>query len=165
MSFLSKIRGAFGSGDEPSRWNASFAPAPFRPASFAKPSWRATRRPGAGSGVQIDAAAVLSPAINPVAETLLAAETEAADEASICPPSGRPRRRSDAMGRSSRLAVAALGRNPQLRRPVLNWDYDLQVLHFLAAAGPDAGVAAHIFWLTAASRITSRSATTSRPAR
>jgi hypothetical protein len=33
-----------------------------------------------------------------------------------------------------------------------NWDYDLQVLHFLAQQPDlDAGVAAHIFWLTAAS--------------
>jgi hypothetical protein len=33
-----------------------------------------------------------------------------------------------------------------------NWDYDLRVLHFLAQQPDlDAGVAAHIFWITAAS--------------
>jgi hypothetical protein len=81
MTFLSKIRGVFGGGDdhlnsyeEPVR-SRTFSASQFREEELA----RAAEARARSEANQIDAAQVLSPAINPVAESLMAEESVATD--------------------------------------------------------------------------------------
>ena len=154
MSFLAKIRGVFGSsGDEPEPIDEpvrarSFSASQFREAELARDAEARAR----AEAVQIDAAAVLSPAINPIAENLMPAEAEA-EESSSAAPVDEPARAVNPMPWEE--AVGWLSqRSSETRNFVAqywNWDHDLRVLHFLAQQPDlDAGVAAHIFWLTAA---------------
>ena len=158
MSFLDKIRGMLGNSepqdefDAPVR-NRTFSATQFREAELA----RAAEARARAEEKQIDPVEVLSPAINPVAETLMAAE--AAPESSALeipaegpaaappPPAANPMAWDEAVGWLSQ-------RSAETRNFVgtyWNWDYDLRVLHFLAQQPDlDAGVAAHIFWITAA---------------
>lgn len=154
MSFLGKIRGIFGGGSAPepmevSERNRTFSASQFREAELA----RAADARAQAEAVQIDAAAVLSPAINPVAETLMAAEPESADSVQAAPvaepdPAADPMPWDEAVGWLSQRSAETRNFVGQY----WNWDHDLRVLHFLAQQPDlDAGVAAHIFWLTAAS--------------
>lgn len=157
MSFLGKIRGMFGSGDrqdaadaaeEPVR-NRTFSASQFRDAELA----RAAEARARVEAKQIDAAEVLSPAINPIAETLMAEEQISAEEAPAelavaSPPAADPMPWEEAVGWLSQHSAETRNFVGQY----WNWDYDLRVLHFLAQQPDlDAGVAAHIFWITAAS--------------
>ena len=95
---------------------------------------------------------MLSPAVNPVAETLMAAESTD-HEPALAPIIAAPI--ADAEPMSWEEAVGWLSQRSAETRNFVgqywNWDYDLRVLHFLAQQPElDAGVAAHIFWLTAA---------------
>ena len=156
MSFLGKNRGMFGraddqvSDDQPVR-NRTFSATQFRDEEVA----RAAEARARAEEVQIDAAQVLSPAVNPIAETLMAeeepepeAETEPVTTAPPPPPAADPLPWDEAVGWLSQ-------RSAETRNFVgtyWNWDHDLRVLHFLAQQPDlDAGVAAHIFWITAAS--------------
>lgn len=160
MTFLSKIRGMIGSGGQPDPWDEpvrarTFSATQFREAEVA----RAAEARARVEAVQIDAAAVLSPAINPVAETLMASEAaEIAEEpAELAMEPAAPS--APALPVDPLPWDEAVGwlsqRSAETRNFVgqyWNWDYDLRVLHFLAQQPDlDAGVAAHIFWITAAS--------------
>ena len=153
MNYFGKLRGAFGVPREqapvemPVR-NRTFSASQFRDAELAREAEIRAR----AEAVQIDATAVLSPAIAPVAETLMAAVSEPA-ETVLTAAIAQPLPAVDAMPWDE--AVGWLSqRSPETRNFVgqyWNWDYDLRVLHFLAQQPDlDAGVAAHIFWLTAA---------------
>lgn len=157
MSFLGKIRGMFGSSDqqdaadaaeEPVR-NRTFSASQFRDAELA----RAAETRARAEAKQIDVAEVLSPAINPIAETLMAEEQIPAEEAPAelaapSPPAADPMPWEEAVGWLSQHSAETRNFVGQY----WNWDYDLRVLHFLAQQPDlDAGVAAHIFWITAAS--------------
>lgn len=155
MSFLGKIRGVFGgNGGEPEPMDApvrtrTFSATEFREAELARDAEARAR----AQEVQIDAAAVLSPAINPIAENLMSAEAEA-EESPPAAPVADPVLTADPMHWEE--AVGWLAQHSAETRNFVgtywNWDYDLRVLHFLAQQPDlDAGVAAHIFWLTAAS--------------
>ncbi len=193
MSFLGKIRGMMGRvddqvpGDQPAR-NRTFSATQFRDGELARAAAARSRTQEA----QIDAAQVLSPAINPVAETLMTADyeapevvdpapappaPEAVDPAPVplapdavdpapAPPAPEAVEPAPAPPTPPTSPVAdpmpwdeAVGwlsqRSAETRNFVgtyWNWDYDLRVLHFLAQQPDlDAGVAAHIFWITAAS--------------
>lgn len=80
MTFLGKIRGMFGGdaeaapSEEPLR-NRTFSASQFRDAELARAADARQRSEAA----KIDAAEVLSPAVNPVAETLMAADQEMAE--------------------------------------------------------------------------------------
>ena len=81
MTFLSKIRGVFGGGhepqesfDEPVR-SRTFSASQFREEELA----RAAETTARAEAKQIDAAQVLSPAVNPVAEALMADEPTATE--------------------------------------------------------------------------------------
>lgn len=159
MSFLGKIRGMLGSGEQPDAFEApartrTFSATQFREAELARVAEARAR----AEEKQTDPAQVLSPAINPVAETLMAAEAsdaempadEVAAPAPAAPaptPPANPMTWDEAVGWLSQ-------RSAETRNFVgtyWNWDYDLRVLHFLAQQPDlDAGVAAHIFWITAA---------------
>ena len=163
MSFLSKIFGKNGDVDaaagEPPR-NRTFSATQYREQELA----RAAEARARFEEAQTDAAQVLSPAVNPVAETLMAevaelppSEDVEAVEAEVtstpaptppAPPSADPMAWDEAVGWLSQ-------RSAETRNFVgtyWNWDHDLRVLHFLAQQPDlDAGVAAHIFWITAAS--------------
>lgn len=154
MSFLAKIRGMLGSGEQPETFeesvrNRTFSATQFREAELARAAEARARL----EEKQIDAAEVLSPAINPVAESLMAAAEEQAETpsqevaAAPPPPPANPMAWDEAVGWLSQ-------RSAETRNFVgtyWNWDYDLRVLHFLAQQPDlDAGVAAHIFWITAA---------------
>ncbi len=155
MSFLGKIRGVFGgNGGEPEPMDApvrtrTFSASEFREAELARDAEARAR----AQEVQIDAAAVLSPAINPIAENLMASEAEVEDSLPTEPvaapaPAADPMPWDEAVGWLSQRSAEARNFVGQY----WNWDYDLRVLHFLAQQPDlDAGVAAHIFWLTAAS--------------
>jgi len=154
MTFLGKIRGMFGGGDQPAPTeepvrSRSFSASQFREAELA----RAAEAGARSKAVQIDAAEVLSPAINPIAETLMAAEPELAEPAVASPvappvPAVEPMAWDEAAGWLSQRSAETRNFVGQY----WNWDYDLRVLHFLAQQPDlDAGVGAHIFWLTAAS--------------
>lgn len=152
MGFLDKFRSMLGgtdqaTDDQPAR-TRSFSATQFREEELA----RAAEARARAQEVQIDAAQVLSPAINPVAETLMVEEAEPVDEldpppAAAPPPAANPMPWDEAVGWLSQ-------RSAETRNFVgtyWNWDYDLRVLHFLAQQPDlDAGVAAHIFWITAA---------------
>jgi hypothetical protein len=154
MMFLGKIRGMLGGSDEPAPIsepvrNRTFSASQFRDAELA----RAAEASARAETMQINAAEVLSPAINPIAETLMAAESQPAELDSIAPeaPVAPP---ADTMAWDE--AVGWLSQRSAETRNFVgqywNWDYDLRVLHFLAQQPDlDAGVAAHIFWITAAS--------------
>lgn len=158
MSFLGKIRGMFGNhaetelyDDEPIR-TRTFSATQYREEELA----RAAESRARAEAVQIDAAAVLSPAINPVAETLMSAEAEMAepDLAEPTAEAAAPTLPVEPMPWDE--AVGWLSQHSAETRNFVgqywNWDYDLRVLHFLAQQPDlDAGVAAHIFWITAAS--------------
>lgn len=154
MTFLSKIFGRSRGGDdsahdeEPVR-NRTFSASQFRDAELA----RAAESRARSEAMQINAAEVLSPAVNPIADTLMAAEPDLVEPVTAAPvtppmPVIEPMPWDEAVGWLSQ-------RSPETRNFVgqyWNWDYDLRVLHFLAQQPDlDAGVAAHIFWLTAAS--------------
>jgi hypothetical protein len=162
MTFLSKIRGVFGGGedheeplDEPVR-TRTFSATQYREEELVRDAESRAR----AETTQIDAAQVLSPAVNPVAETLMAAEaeatetgteteTEAETEAEPTPaaPAHDPMPWEEAAGWLSQRSAETRNFVGQY----WNWDYDLRVLHFLAQQPDlDAGVAAHIFWTTAA---------------
>jgi hypothetical protein len=157
MSILSKLFGkSVGDdqpGDQPVR-NRTFSATQYREAELA----RAAESRARTQETQIDAAQVLSPAINPIAEALMAEENEAVEhfeQAEVIepapvaapPPPANPMPWDEAVGWLSQ-------RSAETRNFVgtyWNWDYDLRVLHFLAQQPDlDAGVAAHIFWITAA---------------
>lgn len=150
MGFLSKI---FGKADdqpssEISARTRSFSAAQFREDELA----RAAEARARAQEVQIDAAQVLSPAINPIAEAVMAEEAEAAEIIEPAPPAP-PAPALDPMPWDE--AVGWLSQRSAETRNFVgtywNWDYDLRVLHFLAQQPDlDAGVAAHIFWITAA---------------
>lgn len=152
MSFLGKIRGMFGSADgqvdsaQPVR-SRTFSATQFRDEELA----RAAETRARAEEVRIDAAEVLSPAINPVAETLMAEQVEPEADpppAAPPPPAADPMPWDEAVGWLSQRSAET--RN--LVGTYWNWDHDLRVLHFLAQQPDlDAGVAAHIFWITAAS--------------
>ena len=153
MNYFGKLRGAFGGPREqeaveaPAR-NRTFSASQFREAELARDAAARART----EALQIDAASVLSPAIAPIAEAIIAAEGEAAEPFPMTPATS-PAPAADAMPWDE--AVGWLSqRSPETRNFVgqyWNWEYDLRVLHFLAQQPDlDAGVAAHIFWLTAA---------------
>jgi hypothetical protein len=168
MSFLNKILGRNGNasdqgaGELPLR-NRTFSATQFREEELA----RAAEARARVEGAQIDAAQVLSPAVNPVAETLMAEEAEspipvevetAEDTVDLAPALAAPPvavpAAADPMPWDE--AVGWLSQRSAETRNFVgtywNWDYDLRVLHFLAQQPDlDAGVAAHIFWITAAS--------------
>jgi hypothetical protein len=154
MMFLGKIRGMLGGGDEPApisepTRNRTFSASQFRDAELA----RAAEAIARAEALQINAAEVLSPAINPVAETLMAAEPES-DEPALTPPETSAVAPAETMAWDE--AVGWLSQRSAETRNFVgqywNWDYDLRVVHFLAQQPDlDAGVAAHIFWITAAS--------------
>ncbi|HEY0627783.1 MAG TPA: hypothetical protein VGD23_00480 [Sphingomicrobium sp.] len=156
MSFLGKIRGMFGSADDqlvsdqPVR-SRTFSATQFREEELA----RAAEARARAEEVQIDAAQVLSPAVNPVAETLMAEDAQPEVESEVEPaPVSAPPPAADPMPWDE--AVGWLSQRSAETRNFVgtywNWDYDLRVLHFLAQQPDlDAGVAAHIFWITAAS--------------
>lgn len=157
MSFLGKIRGMFGSADDqlvseqPAR-SRTFSATQFREEELA----RAAEARSRAEEVQIDAAQVLSPAVNPIAETLMAeeAQPEVEPEAEPAPVVAPPPLAADPMPWDE--AVGWLSQRSAETRNFVgtywNWDHDLRVLHFLAQQPDlDAGVAAHIFWITAAS--------------
>jgi len=154
MTFLGKIRSMFGSGDEPVQAadepvrSRTFSASQFRDAELA----RAAEARARADAVQIKAAEVLSPAINPIAESLMAAEPLA--EPALVSPAAPPAPAVEPMPWDE--AVGWLSQRSAETRNFVgqywNWDYDLRVLHFLAQQPDlDAGVAAHIFWITAAS--------------
>ncbi|HEU0310841.1 MAG TPA: hypothetical protein VFR36_06460 [Sphingomicrobium sp.] len=193
MSFLGKIRGMFGgdaephSSDAPLR-NRTFSATQFRDAELA----RAAEARERSESAKIDAAEVLSPAINPVAETLMADDSElpepevpepqvldpAAPEPEAPEPEELEPEAVEPVAAESEVdkmepapavepvvsaadpmpweeAVGWLSQRSAETRNFVgqywNWDHDLRVLHFLAQQPDlDAGVAAHIFWLTAA---------------
>lgn len=162
MSFLAKIFGKAddqSASDQPVR-NRSFSATQFREDEQARVAEARARAQEA----QIDAAQVLSPTVNPIAEAVMAEESEAAEAleaveaaeaaevvevapAAAPPPAADPMPWDEAVGWLSQ-------RSAETRNFVgtyWNWDYDLRVLHFLAQQPDlDAGVAAHIFWITAA---------------
>jgi hypothetical protein len=154
MMFLGKIRGILGGGEQPETpseplRNRTFSASQFRDAELA----RAAEAIARAEAMQIDPAEVLSPAINPVAETLMAAEADSADpmpaepEPVLVPPA-ETMAWDEAVGWLSQRSAETRNFVGQY----WNWDYDLRVLHFLAQQPDlDAGVAAHIFWITAAS--------------
>jgi hypothetical protein len=163
MSFLGKIFGRIGdtdgraSGEMPLR-NRTFSATQFREAELA----RAAEARARAEEVQIDAAQVLSPAVNPVAESLMAEEVESpvSEETELAevtvepapavapPPAADPMPWDEAVGWLSQRSAET----QNLVGTYWNWDHDLRVLHFLAQQPDlDAGVAAHIFWITAAS--------------
>jgi hypothetical protein len=155
MMFLGKIRGMLGGSGEPAPIseplprNRTFSASQFRDAEMARAAEASART----EAMQINAAEVLSPAINPVAETLMAADPESADplpavpEPTVVPPA-QTMAWDEAVGWLSQRSVETRNFVGQY----WNWDYDLKVLHFLAQQPDlDAGVAAHIFWITAAS--------------
>lgn len=155
MSFLGKIRGMFGNDDqqdvfeEPVR-NRTFSATQFREEELARSAEARARTEEA----RIDAAEVLSPAVNPIAETLMAEEESLAEDvpaeeafAPPHPPAVEPMAWDEAVGWLSQRSAETRNFVGQY----WNWDYDLRVLHFLAQQPDlDAGVAAHIFWITAA---------------
>ena len=163
MGFLDKFRGKPSgdgeqeTGEEPVR-TRTFSATQFREAELA----RAAETRARAEEKQIDAAEVLSPAVNPVAESLMAAEQDAADEPVEAPEAPQPLEApaapqpvaADPMPWDEAAGWLAQ-RSAETRNFVgqyWNWDYDLRVLHFLAQQPDlDAGVAAHIFWITAAS--------------
>jgi len=154
MSFFSKIFGKRGGGDDPVQGeepvrSRTFSASQFRDAELE----RAAETRARTEAVQINAAEVLSPAINPIAETLMAAKPDLAEPA-LASPVAPPPPAVDAMPWDE--AVGWLSQRSAETRNFVgqywNWDYDLRVLHFIAHQPDlDAGVAAHIFWLTAAS--------------
>lgn len=154
MMFLGKIRGMLGGGEKPApisepMRNRTFSASQFRDAELA----RAAEASARAETMQINAAEVLSPAINPVAETLMAAEPQLSEPAST-PPETSSAPAAEMMAWDE--AVGWLSQRSADTRNFVgqywNWDYDLRVLHFLAQQPDlDAGVAAHIFWTTAAS--------------
>ena len=153
MNYFGKLRGAFGGPREPDpvvvpARNRTFSASQFREAELARDA-EARTRIEAG---QIDAASVLSPAIAPIAEAIIAAEGAAAQPIPMTPATP-PAPAADAMPWDE--AVGWLSQRSSETRNFVgqywNWEYDLRVLHFLAQQPDlDAGVAAHIFWLTAA---------------
>ncbi len=154
MSFFSKIFGKSGGDDHPAESEEpvrtrTFSASQFRDAELA----RAAESRARFEAVQINAAEVLSPAINPIAETLMAAEPELVEPVTA-EPIAPPAPVVEAMPWDE--AVGWLSQRSAETRNFVgqywNWDYDLRVLHFLAQQPDlDAGVGAHIFWLTAAS--------------
>jgi hypothetical protein len=174
MSFFSKIFGGASRTEQPEEpvRNRTFSATQFRDEELARAAESRARVEAARS----NAAEVLSPAINPVAETLMANEPENAEhepegadlvpeaaaepvEAAADPvepaaaavpatPAAAPMAWDEAVGWLSQRSAES--RN--FVGTYWNWDHDLRVLHFLAQQPDlDAGVAAHIFWLTAAS--------------
>lgn len=153
MNYFGKLRGAFSTPREeapvetPVR-NRTFSASQFREAELARESETRAR----AEALQIDASAVLSHALAPVAETLMVAEDGAAAPvltAAIEPaaPLAEPMPWEEAVGWLSQRSTETRNFVGQY----WNWDYDLRVLHFLAQQPDlDAGVGAHIFWLTAA---------------
>ncbi|HVF37229.1 MAG TPA: hypothetical protein VNA29_04740 [Sphingomicrobium sp.] len=153
MTFLSKISGVFSrrgaiiSDEAPAR-SRTFSASLYREAEVARQADARER----AEAVQINAAAVLSPALNPVAEILMAQDSGLAEPVLAAPitgpaPAADPIAWDEAVGWLSQRSAAA--RN--FVGTYWNWDHDLRVLHFLAQQPDlDAGVAAHIFWLTAA---------------
>ena len=218
MTFLSKIRGVLGGGndhqesfDEPVR-SRTFSASQFREEELA----RAAETRARAEANQIDAAQVLSPAINPVAEALMADdpeatepeviesegfepevhepvamepeafepeafEPEAFEPEAVEPEDSEPEAAEPEFAESMAAEPEVIAPTTKPAAPALpvdampwdeavgwlsqrsaetrnfvgqywNWDYDLRVLHFLAQQPDlDAGVAAHIFWITAAS--------------
>lgn len=153
MNYLGKLRGAFGGPREPAPVEIptrarTFSASQFREAELAREAEQRAR----ADAVQIDATAVLSPAIAPVAEMLMAAAsdpTEAVLAAAIERPEpvAAPMTWEEAVGWLSQRSAETRNFVGQY----WNWDYDLRILQFLAQQPDlDAGVAAHIFWLTAA---------------
>lgn len=151
MTFLGKFRGMFGSGadlDEvqaPAR-SRTFSAAQYREQELA----RAAESRARAEAARIEAAQPLSPEIDPVTESAMIEPepvVEAEAQSPAPPPAAEPMPWDEAVGWLSQ-------RSSQTRDFVgtyWNWDYDLRVLHFLAQQPDlDAGVAAHIFWLTAA---------------
>ena len=179
MTFLSKIRGMMGSGEQPEEIelpirNRTFSATQFREEELA----RAAEIRAHAEAVKIDAAEVLSPAINPVAENLIAEQESLAPDVEDFEADEGVSDAGELSGPNVAAAVPELAlpkaplvigdpmpwdeavgwlsqRSADTRNFVgqyWNWDYDLRVLHFLAQQPDlDAGVAAHIFWLTAAS--------------
>ena len=211
MSFLGKIFGKPAAsdnqdGDLPVR-NRTFSATQYRDQELA----RAAESRARAQEAQVDAAQVLSPAVNPIAEAFMAEENEAAVtvdpvesveavevdepvEAIDAVESVEPVEPVEAVEFVEPVEVdepveivqlveavepvdavepapaasplpadpmpwdEAVGwlsqRSSETRNFVgtyWNWDYDLRVLHFLAQQPDlDAGVAAHIFWITAA---------------
>ena len=159
MSFFSKIRGAFGGDnhqdpiDEPVR-TRTFSASQFREEELS----RAAEARARAEANHIDAAQVLSPAINPIAENLMASEAEEVESDAESPAAPAAAAAPVAPAADAMPWDEAVGwlsqRSAETRNFVgtyWNWDYDLRVLHFLAQQPDlDAGVAAHIFWLTAA---------------
>lgn len=176
MSFLDRIFRKAGSGDEPGGdlpvRNRTFSATQFRENELARAAERRARE----QELKVDAAEVLTPAIDPIAEALMAESVEAADafEPSLDSAAGEnnePAEELEPVDAAEPAPVAALPpaldpmpwdeavgwlsqRSAETRNFVgtyWNWDYDLRVLHFLAQQPDlDAGVAAHIFWITAA---------------
>ena len=157
MTFLGKIRGMFGGNAEPEQFDEpvrtrTFSASQYREAELT----RAAETRARTEAVQIDAAAVLSPAINPVAESLMAPEVDREEQVPPAPlvsaapatPAADPLPWDEAVGWLSQRSAETRNFVGQY----WNWDYDLRVLHFVAQQPDlDAGVAAHIFWITAAS--------------
>lgn len=151
MNYFGKLRGAFAAPREqapaelPAR-SRTFSASQFREAEVAREAEIRAR----AEAVQIDATAVLSPAIAPVAESLMTESTVPIPlTAAILQPEAvaEPMPWEEAAGWLSQRSADTRNFVGQY----WNWDYDLRVLHFLAQQPDlDAGVAAHIFWLTAA---------------
>lgn len=173
MGFLQNIFGKGGktvdeANELPTR-NRTFSASAFRDAEIA----RENEEYHAKHQVQADASAVLSPAIAPVAEVLMArqdhaspesfeqapsydevspveADSLAAPEAVIAaslPQQDDPMPWEEAVGWLSQRSTAS--RN--LVAQYWNWEHDLRVIEFLIQQPDlDPGVAAGILWLTAA---------------
>jgi hypothetical protein len=187
MSFLGKIFGRVGSADDRESTDQPVRTRTFSATQFREDELARAAEAGArAEEVKIDASQVLSPAINPVAETLMSEEAEAEEPASDAEtesalqdspaapdepqapatpdepqapaaPDEPPAPAAQALGPMDwEEAVGWLSQRSTDTRNFVgqywNWDYDLRVLHFLAQQPDlDAGVAAHIFWITAAS--------------
>jgi hypothetical protein len=160
MSFLGKIFGRSRVVDDQAPAdqhvrNRTFSASQFREGELA----RAAESRARAQEARVDSVQVLSPAINPIAEAMMAEEVEVPETvepapvnalapAVAPPPAADPMPWDEAVGWLSQRSVET--RN--FVGTYWNWDYDLRVLHFLAQQPDlDAGVAAHIFWITAAS--------------
>lgn len=151
MGMFQNLVGKFGSRseigpDETTARTRSFSASSYRDAEVAREAEDRRRREERSEAEQ-----VLTPAVAPVAETLMAQDE---DMALVDPPIPAPAVPQDdplpwdeAVGWLSQRSAASRNFVAQY----WNWDYDLRVVEYLVKQPDiDAGVAAGIFWLTAA---------------
>lgn len=151
MTFLGRIRASFRStpvDPEPNApvRNRTFSAAQFREQEAA----RAAQSHALAEALRVESEAIVIPNLQPIAEPQVGVEAVAAP----VPPPPSPSPIGDPMPWDE--AVGWLSQQSSETRNFVgtywNWDHDLRVLHFLAQQPDlDAGVAAHIFWITAAS--------------